>query len=49
MAGNCLECSVSMLSEGKIYDDILLCHACYGNDTLLKWGYFTELDLTLTK
>jgi len=41
---NCLECSVSMVSEGYIGDDILLCHACYANDTLLKWGYLIELE-----
>lgn len=43
--GQCLECNCDMYNEGPIHDDILLCHACYDNDTLIKWGYFTEEEL----
>jgi len=39
----CLECSKPMWSEGIIGDDILLCHACYDNITLDKWGYLIQI------
>jgi|APGre2960657373_1045057.scaffolds.fasta_scaffold758584_1 hypothetical protein len=39
----CLECGKSMISEGFIGDDILLCHACYDNLTLKKWGYLIQI------
>jgi len=39
---NCKNCSVDMLSEGDIDDDILLCHGCYTNENLIKYGY--DLD-----
>lgn len=31
-----------MYLEGYIEDDIPLCHSCYSNDTLDKYGYSNE-------
>lgn len=36
---NCLECNTPMHLEGTIGDDIALCHGCYSNETLEKFGY----------
>lgn len=45
MSGKCLACSTDMFLEGKIYDDIQLCHGCYKLDNLLKFGYVTADEL----
>lgn len=41
----CLECKKPMWLEGRIEDDIQLCHACYSIDTLLQYGYVSADDL----
>lgn len=45
MTGLCLNCSNDMAFEGKIHDDIRLCHACYNLENLLKYGYVTSDEL----
>jgi hypothetical protein len=42
---NCLKCDNPMWSEGPIFDDIQLCHACYDSDSLIEFGYFAAEDL----
>jgi hypothetical protein len=38
MEENCKGCSVPMWTEGKIDDDIPLCHACYQDEALrIRW------------
>lgn len=38
----CVECGNPMWLEGYIGDDIPLCHACYSNESLEKYGYDDE-------
>lgn len=38
----CLECGNPMYLEGKIQDDLKLCHGCYSTETLAKF-YPSEL------
>lgn len=33
----CLNCDNKMINEGKIQDDLQLCHGCYSNETLQKY------------
>jgi hypothetical protein len=45
MEENCKGCSVPMWTEGKIDDDIPLCHACYQDEALrIRWTGEGECD-----
>jgi hypothetical protein len=45
MEENCKGCSVPMWTEGKIDDDIPLCHACYQDEALrIRWTEEGECD-----
>jgi hypothetical protein len=38
MEENCKGCAVPMWTEGKIDDDIPLCHTCYQDEALrIRW------------
>jgi hypothetical protein len=45
MEENCKGCAVPMWTEGKIDDDIPLCHACYQDEALrIRWTEEGECD-----